>query len=156
MMLRTVALAVLLTVTASNASARFEMQEAVEYPTTLLLTGTQLAQANSTTPARTYTYADGMMQGISAASSNHGTGASFTGGLAWGVTLGLIGTGIGYFTTGTSSPPNSQMMMVAAKGPDFGTGFNDGYRQEARRKNKGAKLGGGVLGTLLFLVVALS
>ena len=155
MLIRAATLAVLLSVVASDASARFEMQEASIYPTPVLLTGMQLAQADLTPPRPTYSYADGLMRGISAAQSEHGTGASFAGGIVWGLGLGLIGTGVGYFTTGTSNPPNSHMMEIAPKGPDFGSGYTAGYRQEARRKNKGAKLGGGLLGFGMLLALLL-
>lgn len=44
-------------------------------------------------------------------------------------------------------------MMVRDKGSDFQRGFIDGYKERSKSKARGAKLGGGLLGTLAFLVL---
>ena len=139
------------TATAESTSPRFGIENGVRLryyvPQTLVA---QKAESEPYEVVVIYSYHDGYAQGQGAASTCGNSGA-FVGGMAWGLGLGLIGTGIGYFTTGSAEPPNSDRVM--RKGEDFRQGYIDGYRQTSRSRARTAKLGGGIIGTLAFVAV---
>lgn len=151
-----IALSLTLLSSVAHAGVRFEALAPLPASVQgLEIEGIQLAQAAGQSAAKIYTYRDGLMRGEMAAKSSHSTGSSLAGGLVWGFGLGIVGTGIGYFTTGTSDPPAREMVSIQDKGDDYIQGFIAGYRDKARSKNKSAKLGGGLLGTLFIVALVL-
>ena len=100
--------------------------------------------------SRQYTMADGYTEGRMAA-DNMGTGGSVLGGFASGLFFSLLGTGIVYFSTGPSSPPMHQVMINKEKGSDYQMGFASGYQERSKQKKRNARLGGGLVGTAIFI-----
>lgn len=72
-------------------------------------------------------------------------------GVLAGVTLGLIGTGIGYGIAGSSGVvvPDS----AALRGGDYFAGFSQTFTQRVRDRRKGSVLGGGLVGSVVAGVV---
>jgi hypothetical protein len=86
--------------------------------------------------------------GKSYADSDHSSTGWFVGGLASGVLLGLIGTGVITIVAAVSnSRPATVPEQVEA------ACYIDGYSGAARGGNTWAALGGGLLGTAIFVVV---
>ena len=145
--------AFILTVTMTAAtSAHGGAHSGVENGLNVSFTDAVVAQGAS--PAQTsvmaHSYHDGFAQG-ERAGSNHPIGGALAGGLALGSLLGPIGMGIGFFTTRTAEPPASRLSLIDQKGDVFVRGYVDGYKQRAKSKARYAKLGGGLLGILVFL-----
>jgi hypothetical protein len=135
--------------TSANASARFDANNGIRVPTAQIIVA-QGPSASTTTVI--YTYHDGKAQG-EGAGNNISTGGNLVGGLACGFVLGIIGTGIVYFATGHAEPKTVDLVMIQDRGTDFQRGFIDGYKETSRKKKRGAALGGGLLGTLFFVVL---
>ena len=85
------------------------------------------------------------------ASMQHGYAGWFLGGIGCGVGLGLIGTGL---CTGGSALTNPQPRTLL-DGIDENC-YRDGYRGRAKKKNILATLGGGAIGTAVWLVIFLA
>jgi len=114
-----------------------------------------LAQATSLPPeavAGKTTSSDGMLDGQLHA-ERIGTGGNFAGGLAIGVLTGLIGTGIGYFIVGSAPLDARARQALSEKPADYRLGFETGWQKKTKSKKRGAFLGGGILGTLAFVVL---
>jgi hypothetical protein len=137
--------------TSAHASARFDHHNGVQVATAEF----RVAQGPSPSTTVVYTYHDGKVQG-EGAGNNIATGGNLAGGLGCGFLLGFIGTGIVYFATGPSDPSASDMAMIQNRGMDFQRGYIDGYKETSRKKKRGAALGGGLLGTLFFVVLVLN
>ncbi len=115
-----------------------------------------IAQAGQTaTPQRTYTMADGYTEGRMAAEGRN-TGGSFGGGLVCGLLTGLIGTGVLWGVTGGDEVPMSLASSYQDKGSDYTMGFANGYKERTQQKKRGARLGGGLLGTAAFVLILAS
>lgn len=78
----------------------------------------------------------------------HGNGR-LAGGIVAGVLLGLLGTGIAW---GVAAGSNPQPKSVPASVTDESC-YRDGYKSRARSKNKSNAAVGGLLGTLVWLVI---
>ena len=102
------------------------------------------------------TVAAGQADGETAARS-HGTGGYFVGGLASGVLLGLIGTGITYAVAASSATEltASELTATTAKGPVYQQGYKDGYAKQLKSSRKSSALAGGLLGTAAFVAIYL-
>jgi hypothetical protein len=87
-----------------------------------------------------------------------GTGGYLAGGVASGVLLGLIGTGITYAVAASSdvSLPPFEMASIADHSPEYIQGFRSGYGDRVKAKRKQSALTGGLLGTALFVVIVVS
>lgn len=103
---------------------------------------------------REYTMADGYTDGRIAAESRS-TGGSFGGGLVCGVLTGLIGTGILWGATGGDEVPMDLISSYHSKGSDYAMGFANGYKEVTKQRKRGARLGGGLLGTAAFVMLFL-
>ena len=115
-----------------------------------------VAQASQQTQqSRHYTLADGYTAGKITAEGMSTTGP-FLGGFACGFLTGLIGTGILWGVTGGDDVPFHLYSEIQEKGSDFSIGFVNGYIERTKQKKRGARLGGGLLGTAGFLVLFLS
>jgi hypothetical protein len=113
--------------------------------------------ASAQTPADAL--ARGQMDG-KAAAEGVGTGAWIAGGVASGVVLGLIGTGIIYLGAGASSvelPPERRVAMSAAgESPVYQQAFQQEYERSVRSRRKNSALGGGLIGSLIAVVLLLN
>lgn len=102
--------------------------------------------------------ATGLLDGRSAANATS-TGGWLAGGFASGLFFGLIGTGVVYAIAGSSEAelPPEYFPSVQAKGSAYMLGFNQGYVQRLKSKQKKAALIGGLTGTAIStaIVVAL-
>ncbi len=99
----------------------------------------------------------GILRGRAAA-DQHSTSGNLLGGFAWGIFLGLIGTGIAYAIASgsdTSVPPVEAVRLSLAPAP-FAQGFQAGFSEQMKSKKKSSALTGGLLGTALFVVIYLS
>ena len=76
---------------------------------------------------------------------------SFVGGLAGGVLLGLIGTGIAYVAQGRSDPPVDKVR--ALQGDYCRLIYTDAYKTASKGKKRSMALWGGLLGTVAFVVI---
>ena len=112
-------------------------------------------QPPAATPARVYSMADGMMEGEMYA-ERIGTGGNFAVGLLCGTLVGLIGTGLCWALTGPASMSRMQYQAMEGKGSDYRLGFETGFAKKSKSRKRGAALGGGLLGTLAFLVLYLN
>lgn len=115
-----------------------------------------IAQAGQQTQqGRVYTMADGYTDGRIVA-EGRGTTGSFVGGLACGFLTGLIGTGVLWGVTGGDDIPLHLNANIRGKGSDYSMGFMQGYKERTKQKKRGARLGGGLLGTAGFVLLLLS
>ncbi|MFC1485745.1 hypothetical protein ACFL55_01810 [Candidatus Latescibacterota bacterium] len=106
-------------------------------------------------PSPVFTMSEGYMAGRITAEGRSTTG-SFVGGLFCGMLTGLIGTGILWGVTQGDDVPIQFISTYQGKGTDYSMGFINGYRERTKEKKRGARLGGGLLGTAAFLVFFLS
>ncbi len=116
------------------------------------------AQAGKQTQqSRVYSMADGFNDGRVAA-EGRGTAGSFVGGFACGFFTGLIGTGILWGVTGGDDVPIHLMgsSVVQEKGSNYSMGFSQGYKERTKQKKRGARLGGGLLGSATILILIIS
>jgi hypothetical protein len=106
-------------------------------------------------PVQAKTMPEGVLAG-SAAAQTIGTGGSFAGGMAGGLFLGLIGTGIAYVAQGPSQPTMTTVASNQQYGADYMMGFNQAFADESKRRKKSSALTGGLIGTgvLVLLVVS--
>ena len=70
-----------------------------------------------------------------------------------GVLTGLWGTGIGYFIVGPVQLDIHAQQALSGKPADYRLGFETSWRSKTKSKKRGAFLGGGLLGTLVFVVL---
>ena len=117
--------------------------------------GLRFAQIQQQQTQLRYTTSQGFLDGQMHA-EGIGTGGNFAGGLACGFLLGLIGTGLVYFLTGSAHPGARAFMTMEGKGSDYRMGFESGFKKKSRSRKRNAALGGGLLGTLGFLVLIAS
>jgi hypothetical protein len=91
------------------------------------------------------------MQGRTDAGAAHGAGGWFGGGVASGVGLGLIGTGIitGVAALGNPQPREAPVDVDASC-------YREGYSGRARGKNVTSSLLGGLVGTAVWVVIVAS
>ena len=85
------------------------------------------------------------------AGSRHSSAGWFLGGVGSGVLLGLIGTGI---ITVTAAMSNPQPRLLPADVD--GSCYINGYAKKAKSKNTWSALGGGLVGTAVFVLVYLA
>jgi len=115
---------------------------------------TQESPADSTTSTTTTSDADclkSQITGKADASAQHSSVGYFLGGVCSGVLLGLIGTAILTVAAAGSNPdPSSVPDTLDVRC------YVDGYHSKAKSKNVWSALGGGLLGTTVFLIVYLS
>jgi hypothetical protein len=83
-------------------------------------------------------------------------GGSFLGGLGGGLLLGLIGTGIAWAAQSPSDLPVSHAIEAQPYGGDYVTGLQSGYAAKTKSRKQGAAIGGGLLGTTIFVFAVLS
>jgi hypothetical protein len=140
------------------------MRRAILLLAVLLLSASQstLAQQppptyTGATPEQASQVAQGATDGWDAA-SKRGTAGWMVGGIASGVTLGLIGTGITYFVAGSSDTqaPVSERLMLSQRAPEYSQAFQAAYSDGLKSKRKKAALTGGLVGTATMLVLVLS
>ena len=122
------------------------------FPDTRLL----MAQADQPRPVQPhYTMTEGYIDGKIAA-EGRGTAGSFLGGFTCGILTGLVGTGILWGITRGDSPPYELKAKIRSKGTDYREGFIQGYKERTKQKKRGARLGGGLLGTAGILALIFS
>ena len=115
-----------------------------------------IAQADrSVPPIRTYTMREGYEAGKKSAFQNADNG-SFLSGCACGFLTGLIGTAILWKVTDGDEPPFYLTMDFQDKGPDYATGFKEGYKEQRKGDKRKARLLGGFVGTALSLMLFFS
>jgi hypothetical protein len=85
---------------------------------------------------------------------NISTGGSVAAGLAGGVLLGLIGTGLVVLLQSDSEP--SQLAMNNLEGDDCRYAYIEAYENKSLSKKRSSALIGGLIGTALFVAVYLS
>ena len=85
------------------------------------------------------------------ADAQHSSTGYSVAGFCSGVLLGLIGTGVITLVAATTSPDPKYLPDSASP-----TCYVDGYHSKARSKNIYSAVGGGILGTMVFLAVYLS
>ena len=96
----------------------------------------------------------GMMEGAMFA-ENVPTGGTLATGLIVGCLSGLIGTGIGYFIIGPGqlTPAAQIALMKPEASADYQMAFRQSYDKKSRSRKRNTFLGGGILGTLIFVVI---
>ena len=82
------------------------------------------------------------------------TGGSFGGGLAGGVLLGLIGTGIAVLAQRKPDPPIDEVMAMPAD--TCRTIYTEAYKSAGRGKKQSSALVGGLIGTAIAVTVILA
>ena len=114
--------------------------------------------SQDSTEVKKYTFTQGEFDGELSAQHNYSGGGWLAGGLASGLFLGLIGTGIiyGISNSGEVSPPIAINMMLEDKPSDYRSGFYIGYSRKAKKQRKAKALTGGLLGTAAFLILFLN
>lgn len=114
-----------------------------------------VAQAGEPSSAQVwYTKADGYTAGRLAAESR-GTIGSFGGGVMCGLLTSPVGAGILWAATRGDEVPAYLVASSQGKGADYSKGFVNGYSERTQQKKRGARLGGGLLGSVGFLVLYL-
>lgn len=114
-----------------------------------------VAQAGELSPAQgVYTKADGYNAGRLAAESRS-IGGSFGGGVLCGLLTSPVGAGILWAATRGDQVPAYLMPSSQGKGADYSKGFADGYGERTQQKKRGARLGGGILGSVGFIALYL-
>ncbi len=79
------------------------------------------------------------------------TSGSTIAGLAGGVLLGLIGTGLVVLFQGESSP--SPMFIENLEGDQCQYAYLEAFQEQSKTKKKNAALRGGLIGTVLFIMI---
>lgn len=134
-----------------------EVEFAFQHDRVLFNSAKYLQQDSGTTGSGGSTYFQGLMDGKMAAQTGYSAGGWFLGGVGMGLLLGLIGTLIiGVASTGGVEPPASRMMMIQDESKDYQVGFLEGYSKKAKGKKFGSALGGGLLGTLVWVLILVS
>jgi hypothetical protein len=116
---------------------------------------TPVVDRQGTPAVETRSMADGMVAGQMLANTR-GTGGSFVGGLAGGLVLGLIGTGIAYAAQGPSELPVSALAESQKYGSEYLLGVQQGFADRSKAKKRSSALTGGLLGTAAFVALVLS
>ncbi|MDE2704204.1 MAG: hypothetical protein F4Z57_18485 [Gemmatimonadetes bacterium] len=119
------------------------------------LKGTVLAYSDTLkTPKKTI--ADGYLEGRRVAELATSKGApGLGGGLVAGLLGGIIGTAIVYSLTEGDDPDIITLSNYEGESADFKLGFRQAYRETYKEKKKKQRLGGGLLGTVILVVVYL-
>lgn len=110
--------------------------------------GVDLSKANKS-------FADGLLEGEMAASSSYSSSGWFLGGVGSGILLGLIGTliiGLSA-TSGDVKPDPISYQMIQDYPEDYKMGYLQGYDNKGESKRITAAVGGGLLGTLIFVAL---
>jgi len=94
----------------------------------------------------------GKIDGGTTASEYYSGAGWFAGGLGCGFLGGLLGTGIIVGVASATSPSVPSQFLIE-KSTDYKQGFIIGYVKKARSKNQINALGGGLLGTLIAVIV---
>ncbi len=83
------------------------------------------------------------------------TGGWFGRSVAIGAVTGLLGTAVTYAVAATSTPelPTEKKLALANQLPDLQAVYEKGYADKVRAHRKSTSLKGGLLGTLVFLVL---
>ena len=87
---------------------------------------------------------------------DRGTSGSFVGGLAGGLLLGLIGTGVVVLAQSKSDPPAHLLMEIPEEEETCRYTYIESYRGESVAKKRRSALAGGLVGTAIFLAFYLS
>ena len=115
-----------------------------------------LAQTNVPgTTRHTFTLARGMSWGMMEGeihAERPSTRGTLSAGLFTGVMTGLLGTGIGYFIVGPAPLDAKAYQALEGKGADYQYGFEIGWKKKTKFRKRSAFLGGGMLGTVVFVV----
>ena len=114
-----------------------------------------IAQAGQVQQICTYTMREGYEAGKKAAFQD-ADNSSFLSGCACGFLTGLIGTAILWKVTDGDEPPFYLTMDFQDKGPDYATGFKEGYKEQRKGDKRKARLLGGFVGTALSLMLFFS
>ncbi len=94
-------------------------------------------------------FGDSYIKGRNDAESMHTTGGWFAGGIASGLILGLIGTGI----IGLAATGSDPIYIPENCDPHA---YHIGYKAQSKTMNRNTALGGGLLGTAIAVVIVLS
>lgn len=113
-----------------------------------------VAQTGELSPTQMYTKADGYNAGRLAAESRSIAG-SFGGGVMCGLLTSPVGAGILWAVTRGDKVPAYLTASSQGKGADYAKGFSSGYNERTQQKKRGARLGGGLLGSVGFLALYL-
>jgi hypothetical protein len=70
-------------------------------------------------------------------------------GFVIGLTLGLIGTGIGYFMIEPSDLAYQNVKTIEGKSPEYVQGYTLGYTKRSKSKKRRTFLQGGVVGSII-------
>lgn len=92
------------------------------------------------------------------AAMNVGTGGWFGGGLASGVLLGLIGTGVTWAAAGSSNAalPADRQLLLASQPVEYRQLYEKAYADKVKSKRKSSALKGGLVGTAAFVLLVAS
>ena len=121
--------------------------------------------SRASTPAAITPYAKSSENSINSgyiagriAAESHGTGGWFVSGFFAGATLGLIGTGVTWVMAGSGGMDlrTHELASIQNRNQQYFEGYTGGYTERIRSKRKGSALGGGLLGTLTFVVIYLN
>lgn len=85
-------------------------------------------------------------------------GGRFAGGLASGLLLGLIGTGIVWAVAGSDDTPVpiAHALQLANANPNYNLAFQQGYSARLKARRKSSALTGGLVGTATVVVLYLA
>lgn len=114
----------------------------------------QVAEAEESPGLRPSMF-EGVRDGRSAA-ERRPSGATFFGGAVCGLLAGLICTGILWAVTGPDQVPIIHQKKAMEKGDEYFEGFVNGYEERTKAKKRSARLGGGLAGTAVFVILYLS
>ena len=114
----------------------------------------QIASADDP-PGLKYSMEDGIRDG-EMAGERRPSSSTVAGGIACGVLGGLICTGILWAMTGPDPVPLRYQAKAEGKGEEYYNGFVYGYEKRTKEKKRGARLGGGLLGTAAFVALYIS
>lgn len=97
----------------------------------------------------------GLAEGAVAAQAV-GTGVWTVSGLAGGVLLGPLGTGLFHAMAGNSAsaPPPAVAKKLAKRSPDYQLGYQQAFTERLARRRKHSVLAGGYVGSVLFIGTA--
>lgn len=84
------------------------------------------------------------------------TGGKLATGVGIGLLTGLIGTGIGYFVIGADEPSAEVLMRGQGRSADYQLGLSTGWEQKTKSRKRNAFLGGGLLGTAVFVAMVVA
>ena len=117
----------------------------------------QHASAGGTTGTAADSTASAAVLHGRAAADRRSLGGRFAGGLASGLLLGLIGTGITYAIAGSddASLSAAEAAQLASANPVYSLAFQQGYTERLKARRKSSALTGGLLGTAAIVTIVL-